>query len=157
MNKSIPYWHTTTLGRLGSILKVGLLSFNCSQKIGIKGYRRNFKSSWNGDFVSVMANTSSRKVTAPHVALLIDPSMKTTSTNYKEEDTNRPSPNELLVKDMIAPESFLGVTIGEVGWSFRLEKPIKPKHASFKKVIELVKESKTGLSIYFKGKQIWPQ
>lgn len=113
MRGDIYYLHETTIGRLSSILKMGLLSPNYSKKIEIKGYRRNFKSSWTDDFVSLLAISSLREVTAPHVSLLINTSSLTLiKPNYIQEDTNRPISSELLVKDKISPINFLGVVIG---------------------------------------------
>lgn len=157
MHEANYYLHETTIGRLNSILMNGLLAPNYSKKFGVKGYRRNFKSSWADDFVSILVNTSVREVTSPHVALLVNTStLILKKPKYTKEDSNRTVLNELLIKDRILPINFLGIVIGEVGYSFKLEKAVKPKHISFKKVIKIAEESKTNLPIYFKGKQIWP-
>jgi len=105
-----------------------------------------------------MSGQSSRMATAPGVAILIDPSIETITAEgkFKKEDTNRPVPRELLVKGKIPPEKIIGIVIGEVGYSFRLEKAVKPRPISRNKVIEIIKEAGISLPVYFKGKQIWP-
>lgn len=153
-----PYWHQTTIGRLSLILKHGLISPSEAKCLGLKNFRRNFKSSWNDDFISLMSGQTSREATAPGVAVLIDPGIEVTPAEgkFKNEDTNRPVPREVLAKGKIPPEKIIGVVIGEVGYSFRLEKAVKPRPESQKKVIEIIKKSGLNLPVYFKGKQIWP-
>ncbi len=154
-----PYWHDTTIGRLSSILKYGLLSRKVAKKLNIKNYRRSFRSSWNNESISLMANESSRKVTAPRVAILIDPKkVKTVKPSFNEDDKNRPVPNEVLVKEIILPKCFTGIVIGEVGYSFRLEKAVKPRPLSLNSILKEISHSKTKLNlpVYFRGKQIWP-
>jgi len=155
--KPYPYWHVTTIGRLPSILKYGLLSRSMAKEKGIKNYRRNFQSSWNEDYVSLVSNESSREATAPHIAILIDPNrVEIVRAEFEKSDTNRPVPGEVLVRDMIAPDKFLGVVIGEVGYSFRLEKKIKPRPLNYKKITDVIESVKFpyDLPIYFKGKKL---
>lgn len=143
---------------LESILKLGLLSQEMARGMSVRSYRRKFKSSWNKQHVSLMAGQSSRKATAPHIAILVDPNIQTTKAKglNQTKDTNRPVPKEALVKDRIPPESFIGIVMGEVGYSFRLEKPTKPRPVSLKKIVDIVKRSNLNLPVYFKGKQAWP-
>jgi hypothetical protein len=154
-----PCWHQTTIGRLKSILENGLLSKNEASKLEIKGYKRNFKSSWNDDSVSLMANTSPSEATAPTIAILIDSKkVKTIKATHDNQDKNQPVPEEVLVKDKIPPEKFIGIVIGEVGYSFKLEKFVKPRPLNRNKVIEIIKSSqKNSLPVYFKGEKIWPK
>lgn len=102
-----------------------------------------------------MSGQSPRKATAPGVAILVSRDVPTIMAKgrYKENDKNRPVPKERLVKDYIPPEKFLGVSIGEVGYSFRLERPVPPRAISQKKVIEIV--NRVGrIPVFFKGKKI---
>lgn len=153
------YWHQTTVGRLPSILKNGLLSPKAAKEKGIVGYRREFKSSWNADKVSLMSNMDPRKTTAPCVSILVDANIKTISPRglRQKDDIAHPHRKEKLVQDMILPSMFIGIVIGEVGYSFRLQKKVKPRPVSRKKIIEMVKNSGLEIPIYFKGEQIWPK
>ena len=157
--KPYPYWHQTTIGRLASILQYGLLSPAAAKNLKLKGYRRNFNSSWNKKTVSLMANESPREATAPHIAILIDPKkiLKTRAVFIKA-DTNRPVPNEILVRDRVLPQKIIGIVIGEVGYSFKLEKPVKPKPLSLNRILTEITKANLNLAlpIYFKGHQLWP-
>lgn len=156
------YWHTTTIGRLSSILQNGLLSVNMAQKMRVKGYRRNLKSSWNKNYISLMTSDFQGKVTAPRVALLVDPkaikAVKPKDIGAKDI-LNRPLRKEVLVKDSIPPTVFRGIVIGDVGWSFRLEKKVKSRPLSLNHVLKKINKvfSFGSLPIYFKDHRIWPQ
>lgn len=152
-----PYWHETTIGRLSSILKYGLVSPSKAKKLGIDKYRKVFDSSWNVDAVSLMANKSPREATAPRIAILVDPKkVRIIKPEFQKNDTNRPSPDEILVKGKIIPKKFVGLVVGEIGYSYRLEKYVKPRPLSLKRVIGIVQEANLGfdLPVYFKGKKV---
>lgn len=153
-----PYWHQTTIAKLPSILKHGLLSPAEAKRYKVVGFRRNFDSSWNVDSVSLISGQSSRETVARYISILVKTqldSLPAKATNV-ELDTNRPIAKELLVKGNISPDYFIGIVIGEVGYSFKQEKAIRPIPVSPEKVINIVKESGLKLPIYFKGAQIWP-
>lgn len=154
-----PYWHQTTISKLPSILKLGLLSPAEAQRQKIRGYHRNFESSWNSDSVSLMSDQTSRKTIARYISILIENHIDTlpAKNTQVKTDTNRPIPQEQLVKGSISPDKFIGIVIGEVGYSFQQEKIIKPIPVSQKKVISIVKASGLSLPIYFKSIKIWPK
>lgn len=160
---SKPYllWHITSLDNLKDILTEGLISENYAKKIGKKNYKRNFNSTWNSDFVSLMSNTSPRKATSPDIAILINPKIevKIAQGINTDKDKNRPISKEVLVKDMVKPEDFMGLVIGEVGYSFELEKYVKPTPLDVNKLIDVIKsiDPLFSLPIYFKGKLVWPK
>lgn len=158
--KPYPYFHVTTIGRLKSILTIGLVAPNYLKKILKKNVKRNFDSSWNEDSISLFSNTSPRKVTAPNVAVLVNQNMKVVA-NIKSstKDKNRPSPKEVLAKNQIEPEYFTGLVIGGVGWDFELERSVIPKPLSLSKVTNIMKSlnPKYSLPVYFRGRLVWPK
>lgn len=160
-SKPYPLWHITTFERIKDILTMGLISAKYAKKIGKSDFKRNFDSTWNEDTISLMSNTSSRKATAPDIAVLVNPRIEAGEANgaNTKKDINRPIPKEVLVKDMIRPEEFIGLVIGEVGYDFELEKYVKPIPLGVDKVIEVIKSINPifSLPVYFKGKLVWPK
>ncbi len=153
------YYHETTIDRLPSILKYGLLSKSEAGKKNIQGYKQNFNSSWNNDYISLVSNKTARQVAAPEIAILIDPSdILTIKAAFRNGDTNRPVESEVLVKAKILPEKFVGLVIGEVGYSYELEKPVKPHPLILEDIFKVVESKNITLTlpIYFKGKQLYP-
>lgn len=160
-SKPYPLWHITSLDKLKDILTEGLISENYAKKVGKKDYKRNFNSTWNADFISLMSNTSPRKATSPDIAILVNPKIEVRAAQgtNTDKDKNRPIPKEVLVRDIIIPKEFIGLVIGEVGYSFELEKYVKPNPLDINKVIEIIKsiDPLFSLPIYFKGKLVWPK
>lgn len=152
-----PYWHQTTVAKLESILKHGLLSPKAAIDKGISNFKPEFKSSWNQDSVSLMSNQNPRKSIAGYVSILVSDDIKTIEPVRAENDITRPNPSELLVSNSIPIEKFIGILIGEVGYSFKLQKSIKPHPVNSEKVIKIVTSSGLNLPIYFRGEQIWPE
>lgn len=108
-----------------------------------------------------MSNTSSRETTAPDIAILVNPKIKSEAPKAigLGKDTNRPAPKEVLVKDIIKPEEFTGLVIGEVGYDFKLEKSVEPHPLDVNQVVEVIKsvDPDFSLPIYFKGELVWPK
>ena len=152
------YVHETTLGRLKSILKYGLLSSNVAKAAKVKGYRRNFKSPWNNDYVSLLKSSSICKVVAGYIGILVEPNIKITkpASHLQRRHAERPVPKEVLVKNKIPKEKFVGIVIGEVGYSYKLEKKVKPKPLKPQAVIKVVQDSGHIMPVYFQGEKIWP-
>lgn len=153
-----PYWHQTTIKKLPSILKLGLLSPVEAKKNNVVSYQRNFDSSWNDDSVSLMSGQSPRETVARYISVLASSRINSliSKADHLKSDTNRPISKEVLVKGKISPDYFIGIVIGEVGYSFKQEKSIKPMPVSPEKVIKIVQESGLTLPVYFKGAKIWP-
>jgi len=152
------YVHETTLGKLKSILKYGLLSSNAAKAAKVKDYQRNFKSPWNNDYVSLLKSSSICDVVAGYVGILVEPNIKVTkpASHFQRRRTERPVPKEVLVKNKIPREKFVGIVIGGVGYSYKLEKKVKPKPLNPQTVIKVVQDSGHIIPVYFQEEKIWP-
>jgi hypothetical protein len=155
-----PSWHQTYIDRLSSVLEYGLVAGDLSTRANIPADTTWRRPSFNYKYVSLYTRRSPEEIWSGRVGILVKLPEATElihpeSLILEEDDPYGYNPNEVLVKNRVAPREFVGLFIGS---SIKPNDSTQVAPVSVKEILGQMEklDPKRALPIYDNSGLVWP-